>query len=357
MKKGVNVPAIVTSAVAVCLIAIVAVLGIKVKNSSTTQETNQVGYENTLNYGTVTAEESTTAYNYNNYNYTESTTAPSSTDVITTVQKKITTTMTTIKQTVTAANGSTAKVVVEEDATVPVIEDAKKGSAAKVDTTVASSELPKDMYFSGLYSLGYDVIGPKEFIYNDDTNPNNMQKNFGYNVLYDAGAKLIDFSIETTRIKFDYDSKSYMLQLWKGQYISGDIGTVGGEVGLYTRNQNRTSAIGHYNCASEDDWLNMEMTVLWDEDDNGVYKAQLTRKYALHWWETGYVDGQLKDRNDSNSLKILSRITFKTQEQATLCVNAMVSNGFKKVSTFDPTASDTVKQYGKDVIFVWHKVR
>ena len=101
----------------------------------------------------------------------------------------------------------------------------------------------------------------------------------------------------------------------------------------------------------------MEMTVLWDEDDNGVYKAQLTRRYAPHWWETGYVDGQLKDRNDSNSLKILCRMTFLTQEQATLCVNAMIKNGFKKVSSFDPTGSDLVKQYGKDVIYVWHKVR
>ncbi len=372
MKKGTVIISAAITAVIIGLIAVSAVIGVKFRKEAKTAEETPVGYKNSIDYGTITEEEPATLPDFTEENTfaddtsTATTSAPAATvtapkvfttKIITAAQKKITKAVTTVKETVKADNGSTAQVVVEEGVTVPVLEDAEHGKAATVDTTVADAELPKDMYFSGLYSMGYDVIGPKEFIYNDDTDPKCMQKNFGYNVLYDAGAKLIDFSIETTRIKFDYGDKSYMLQLWKGQYISGDIGTVGGEVGLYTRAKNSVSAIGHYDCAAQEDWLNMEMTVLWDEDDNGVYKAQLTRRYAPHWWETGYVDGQLKDRNDSNSLKILCRMTFLTQEQATLCVNAMIKNGFKKVSSFDPTGSDLVKQYGKDVIYVWHKVR
>ena len=121
------------------------------------------------------------------------------------------------------------------------------------------------MYFSGLYQMGYDTVGPKEFIYNDDVDPNCMQANFGYNSLYDIGANLIDFSIETVKIDFKYNNKSYRYQLWKGQYISGDIGTVGGEVGIYVRYPGKSYTGSHYDCAKKEDWLYMEMTVLWDE--------------------------------------------------------------------------------------------
>jgi hypothetical protein len=213
------------------------------------------------------------------------------------------------------------------------------------------------MYFAGLTKLGYKVIGPKNFIYNDDTAPDCAQRKFGYNVLYDAGAKMIDFSIETSRIKFNYDNKQYMIQMWKGQYISGDIGTVGGEVGIYTRPMGTTSAIGHYNCAAESDWLNMELTVLWDEFDNGEYLPQLTRRYSKHWWETGYVDGQLKNKKDSSPLRLLHRITFKDETQASLFEKGLVSNGFKEVSEFNPTVKDTCKRFGNHVIYVWQDVR
>ncbi|MBR5112090.1 MAG: DUF4474 domain-containing protein, partial [Clostridia bacterium] len=200
-------------------------------------------------------------------------------------------------------------------------------------------------------------IGPKTFIYNDDTSPDCTQRKFGYNVLYDAGAKMIDFSIETSRIKFNYDHKQYMIQLWKGQYISGDIGTVGGEVGIYTRPEGKSSAIGHYDCADESDWLWCELTIFWDENGDGNYLPQLTRKYAKHWWETGYVDGQLKNRKDSSPLRILQRITFKDDEQASEFEKALVKAGFRSVENFNPTVKDTCKRYGKDVIYLWQDVR
>ncbi|MCQ2480826.1 MAG: DUF4474 domain-containing protein [Clostridia bacterium] len=352
MKKGSGAIIAFIAVIAVCLVVVSTILGIKAKKaiSPAPEESS----------GNISESEATEAPTIS-LTITEPSAEATTQQAITTIQEQITTAVnkvtTTVKQTVTANNGSTAKVVVENDVTVPVIEDVEKGKAPEVGTTIATSELPKDMYFSGLYNMGYDTIGLKDFIYNNDTADDCIQRNFGYNVLYDEGAKLIDFSIETTRIKFDYEGKSYMLQLWKGQYISGEVGTVGGEVGLYTRKANKVSAIGQYDCAAKEDWLNMEMTILWDENGDGIYTPQLTRKYALHWWETGYVDGQLRNRKSSNELRILNRITFKTEEQATLCVNAMIKNGFTKVSTFNPTIKDTVKQYGKDVIYVWQDVR
>lgn len=240
---------------------------------------------------------------------------------------------------------------VTEEVTVNQIQaGANTGSAV-----TPSGNLPQDMSFAGLSLMGYDVIGQKAYIYNDDKDPECFQKNFGYNPLYDWGAQFIDFSIETTRLDFNYDNKQYRIQLWKGQYISGSIGTVGGEIGVYTRP--RGSIGEHYNCATEDDWLKMEMTVYWDEFDNGEYLPQFTRNYNDFWWATGFVDGQLKDRKDSNTLRVLGRITFESEEQAIAFDEAMSKKGFTKVEEFSPYEIDTYKRYGKDVIFIWQNIR
>ncbi len=365
MKKT-NVPAIVTAVLAICLVATVAVLGVKAKNNAKVIEAAPSDYntENSFDLSTIGEDEYTEGIIPTELSSIYITQAPPSSltqaAVIPSTTKAPATSAKVIEtQTVKADTGSTAVVAVVDNVTVPVQneEDLQHAAAATVGTTVSEKDLPLDMYFAGLHKLGYNVIGPKGFIYNDDTDPNCMQRNFGYNVLYDAGAKLIDFSIETTRVKFKYDKKEYMIQLWKGQYISGDIGTVGGEVGIYTRNEGTTSMIGHYNCAERSDWLQMEMTVLWDEFDDGNYLPQLTRKYDYHWWETGYVDGQLKNRRDSSPLRILSRISFKDELQASQFEKALIGNGFKSVKEFNPTIKDTCKRYGNNVILVWQDVR
>lgn len=238
-----------------------------------------------------------------------------------------------------------------EEVTVPQLQAGPNSGVA----VTPSGDLPQDMSFAGLSLMGYDVIGGKSYIYNNDKDPECFQKNFGYNPLYDWGASLIDFSIETTRLDFNYDNKQYRIQLWKGQYISGSIGTVGGEIGVYTRPKGSVGE--HYNCAEEDDWLKMEMTVYWDEFDNGEYLPQFTRNYDDFWWATGFVDGQLKDRKDSNSLRVLGRITFESEEQAAAFDEAMSKKGFTKVEEFSPYEIDTYKRYGKDVIFIWQNIR
>ncbi len=389
MKKGLNAVALAGAAVLACIVALVTVLGVRAsRNGLAAAEKGSPGETNEAAVSILTAlQESTdSSLSEEDDSLSEDITAAEElttrVDTVKESSKKAPETVTSTtaakleektsgkestakkiaetiaKTTEIAVGNSEVEVVVEKDVTIPVLNDSdtKKGSAPAASSTPDSS-LPNDMYFTGLYRQGYDVIGPKEFIYNDDTSPDCTQRKFGYNVLYDAGAKLIDFSIETSRIKFNYDNKEYMVQLWKGQYISGDIGTVGGEVGFYTRPVGAKSAIGHYNCADESDWLYMELTVFWDEDGNGTYEPQLTRKYAKHWWETGYVDGQLKNRKDSSPLRLLQRVTFKDEEQATLFEQALVKAGFRSVSEFNPTVKDTCKRYGKDVIYVWQDVR
>ena len=99
------------------------------------------------------------------------------------------------------------------------------------------------------------------------------------------------------------------------------------------------------------------MTVLWDEKGDGNYLPQFTRKYAKHWWETGYVDGQLANKKDSSPLRILCRMTMKDTTQAEAFEKALAAEGMKPVEKFDPTVKDTFRRYGRDIIFIWQDVR
>lgn len=353
MKKK-NLPVIAVAVVAVCLVAVAAALVIKAGGNSPgiqSDVTESIGnnyYYNTTDdrtpSSTIQAIISTTAQVFTDTFVPSS--EQSKTDAPT--QKPQQTNPTTVP--------STQK---QEEVTVPQLnEDDMSHAGANTGKAVSpGKDLPPDMSFYGLRKQGYDIIGKKDYIYNNDKDPDCMQKNFGYNKLYDAGASLIDFSIDTVRLEFAYGGKEWMIQLWKGQYISGKVGTVGGEIGVYTRPKGTISAIGHYSCAEEEDWLNMEMTVMWDEFGNGEYLPQLTRNYTEYWWATGFVDGQLANRNDSSPLRILGRITFKDEEMAVKFEEALVKKGFTRVSTFTPDVIDTYKRYGNDVIFLWQDVR
>lgn len=351
MKKNVNLPVIAVSICAVCLIAVAGTLVFRATNDSPDIQAD-----------------TTPGYVYNDpvYNYENNTTASTLQALINTTSDVYSNTF--VPSTATTAPSTTAPTTTKPTTTVPVEqlteemtvpeipeEITQHASGNQAQAVKPTGSLPQDMSFAGLSMMGYDVIGFKDYIYNDDKDPNCMQKNFGYNPLYDLGANLIDFSIETTKIDFNYDNKQYRFQFWKGQYISGEIGTVGGEVGIYTRPKGSVGE--HYNCASEDDWLKMEMTVYWDEFDNGEYLPQLTRNYNDFWWATGFVDGQLKNRRDSNTMRILCRITFESVEQAEAFDNAMAKKGFTKVEDFSPYEIDTYKRYEKDVIFLWQNIR
>lgn len=345
MKKNVSFATIAVSVVAVCLVAVVATLAIKANNSPDIKAELTESVGNNSNY-------------YNQYE--ESTTSPFQAIVNTTAQV-ITDTYIPSQATTKPAEKTTKPATtvsvseMQEEVTLPELDpdDMSQGVATK--PAVSSGELPQDMTFAGLSRLGYDVIGLKSYIYNDDKDPECFQRHFGYHPAYDFGANLIDFSIETTKLDFDYDGKEYRIQLWKGQYISGEIGTVGGEIGVYTRPESNSGEF--YNCAEEEDWLKMEMTVYWDEFDNGEYLPQFSRNYDDFWWATGFVDGQLKNRRDSNTMRVLGRITFETEEQAEAFDEAMDKKGFTKVEEFSPYEIDTYKRHGKDVIFLWQNIR
>ena len=355
MKKKVNWPLIAIAVIIVAVIAVIAVIAVKAKSGQAEKIDTAISATASKVEETVLSvlEEVTTGI-------FEEETSLESKPVSTTGVSGSVTEKNAVAATSKATTTAPAKEVtteslsqIQEEMTVPELdEDEMKTGKGSVASASSANDLPLDMSFSGLYKQGYDTFGLKEYIYNNDTDPNCAQRKYGYNSFYDSAASLIDFTIDTKKMKFNYDGKTYRIQLWKGQYISGDIGTVGGEVGIYTRDGENSNA-DHFNCADESDELYQELTILWNEAGDGVYKAQLTRNYAKHWWCTGYVDGQLANKRDSSTLRLLSRMTFKDEEQATAFAASLGNQGFTLVETFNPTVPNTYKQYGKDVIYIW----
>lgn len=353
-KKSSNAIVLAVSVLAVCFVAVAAVLVIKFSNSKIDVQ-SELPENNAVNDGNAVTDM---------IEHVASTTGEALGDLTGIYVPSSEIESSTSQQTQPSATQAPTAAPTDEPQTVlPTLneEEMEHGQTDENDvinsTPTTEGELPSDMSIAGLWRQGYDVIGLKPYIFNDDKDPNCMQANFGYNWVYDLGANLIDFHIETCKLPFEYNGKQYRIQLWKGQYISGEIGTVGGEIGLYTREPGKFYTKDHYDCAPQDEWVYMEMTCLWDDDGDGVYSSQFTRNYDLFWWATGFVDGQLADLNDTSPVRILGRITFKDVEQAKAFEQALANKGFSSVSTFRPDVPDTYKRYGKDVIFIWQDAR
>lgn len=199
---------------------------------------------------------------------------------------------------------------------------------------------------AALASYKFDPDG--NFYYTDDKDC--WQKNFGFNEGYDSMAPLGMMNYDTVRTKFVYDGQEWLIQLWKGQY---GYAFVGGEVGVYTRPVGSSGT--HYNCASEEDWLNMEMAFMWDEHKDGNYRAIFNRDYTKYWWCTGFVVG-FETGNDRSQFRLVHHITFKDEAMANAFCEAFEANGFRRVDKLNKNEPDTFVQVGPDVAFVWQNI-
>ncbi|MDD6146892.1 MAG: DUF4474 domain-containing protein [Oscillospiraceae bacterium] len=163
------------------------------------------------------------------------------------------------------------------------------------------SPYPDDWDETGVIGYLYD---PDEQCFYTAADP--WQRNFGYNELYDNTAFLIAIFIETKRLKFNYGGKDWMIQIWKGQY--GYV-LYGAEIGVYTKDPDRQ--VEHYDCASDDDKLMMEMTVYQQQEVMGtkVWTKAFHRPYNKEWWITGFVPGNKIGR--LNEIRVLARITMR----------------------------------------------
>ncbi len=104
---------------------------------------------------------------------------------------------------------------------------------------------------------------------------NPLQRQFGFNVIYDTAAPMVGMVYDTERLEFVYDNKEWMIQLWKGQYGI----TAGAEIGLYSRDIDR---VMQYDCADDEELIEMQY------DFYNMDEYVFSRGPEKHWWLTGF---------------------------------------------------------------------
>lgn len=155
------------------------------------------------------------------------------------------------------------------------------------------------------------------------TSADPWQRVVGYNEAFDVMAPMSLIDFDTMRLKFDYQDKKWMIQLWKGQY---GLLFYGAEVGVYTMPKDRV--VEHYDCASDDEMLKMSMNFYEYETkffgDSG-WEKKFSRPYGYYWWCTGFLPGSRYNKYHTFMLEM--RITMKDSEMLNGVTAALKENG------------------------------
>ncbi|MBR2412927.1 MAG: DUF4474 domain-containing protein [Clostridia bacterium] len=167
---------------------------------------------------------------------------------------------------------------IEIDWNTKVVIEKDPNELSKEDLEKLVEENPQMADIMELIGPYIDIFGfaydPEQDIFYSTQYP--VQRIFGYNTLYDTFASRFGLYYITQRIRFDYDGKEWMIQLWKGQYGV----TVGGEVGIYYRDAN--NFVRHFEAVADEDLVMMGFQLC----KNG--KPYLERGPEKHWWLTGF---------------------------------------------------------------------
>lgn len=170
---------------------------------------------------------------------------------------------TTVPSTDNGKNDKTETDVTEEELEEMPIKEVQDLLFATEDPNTAGKIL-------NLAGFEYDA---KQGIYYSHLNP--LQRNFGFNFVYDMAAPMVGMVYDTKRIEFVYNNKQWMIQIWKGQYGM----TAGAEVGLYNRPLDR---VMQYDCADDSELIEMQF------DFYNQNEFVFSRGPEKHWWLTGF---------------------------------------------------------------------
>ena len=175
-----------------------------------------------------------------------------------------------------------------------------------------------------------------------------LQRHFGYAYGYDAAALAMNAIIDCEPIFFDYAGKTWMIELWKGQYGL----ETGCEIGVYNRAPGSPAipyalldaTIGQrpgdsnpshnlfFDCAGDDELLLMSSTLY----RNG--EKLLCRGPERHWWLTGFKWGVYSEPSD---LTMDVSITCLDAVMTSAFVAALTGMGYQNVQTSGNTVSFT----------------
>lgn len=167
--------------------------------------------------------------------------------------------------------------------TVPAGDDGTVQVALTLTRLDGSTEtMYADIFFSpdglaygadghGVLGLGFECSVYDLLIY---ATKDCWMQDFGFCLFYDIFCYATPFfNYMTRRFKFDYDGKEWMVQIWKGNYVSAN----GSEVGIYCRDKGKFGS--YYDCY--DGVMNMTLGLSYK--DETIYELN-----GEHWWLNGF---------------------------------------------------------------------
>ena len=199
-----------------------------------------------------------------------------------------------------------------------------------------------------LLALAVDAAGfrydPRQDIIYSKMNP--LQRSFGYAYGYDAAALAMNAIIDCEPIFFDYAGKSWMIELWKGQYGL----ETGCEIGVYNRAGGSSSlwysvldaTVGQrpndpnpahdrfFDCANDSELLRISSTLY----RNGT--KLFSRGPERHWWLTGFKWGVISEPEE---LTMDVSIECLDVTMTTALTGALATMGYTGVQTVGNTVS------------------
>lgn len=145
------------------------------------------------------------------------------------------------------------------------------------------------------------------------------QREFGFCGLYDRTAPEFHMIYDCEPIYFDYQGKTWLLELWKGQYGIN----IGGEIGLY--------------CANTTvDWKERGNVLFHSADDDELLKftIRLRNEYGRictlsqrHWWLAGFCLGSFAQ---PETLAMDVCITFRDYCMLQMFLNSLLQIGYSE---------------------------
>lgn len=168
-----------------------------------------------------------------------------------------------------------------------------------------------------------DIAGNFGFCYLPDediiaSRTDAWQKNFGYRSLYDKTASHFNMILDCEPIYFDYDDRTCLIELWKGQYGIN----IGAEIGIYRADKiippeqyENTIFYG----IPEEEMVPLAMDL--------NYKGRhLFSVYRNHWWLTGFRMGRYSRPED---LSMEVSITFPNECMMNAFIESLERLGYR----------------------------
>lgn len=148
------------------------------------------------------------------------------------------------------------------------------------------------------------------------------QKEMGYGKIYDENAIRLSMVIDCEPLYFTYDGKSYLLELWKGQYGI----TTGAEIGFYVSDEMDTEYPERlfYKSVTDKEFLGMRFVLR--------KKGRILMiRDEWHWWLTGFVLGEFSKPEE---LGVEVSITFPDQRMRNAVYEALLKAGYEQENIY-----------------------